>query len=101
MKKIVTLFLLCLFVSCSSDDPLETYLEKVQLVLNQDPTSNPVEEFSLFFEDISYGPETRNKFDLFLPQDGNAKGIVVFFHGGSFLYNDKSDVYEEPYVGII
>jgi hypothetical protein len=101
MKKIGTLFLLCLFVSCSSDDPLETYLEKVQLVLNQDPTSNPVEEFSLFFEDISYGPETRNKFDLFLPQDGNAKGIVVFFHGGSFLYNDKSDVYEEPYVGII
>jgi len=101
MKKIVTLFLLCLFVSCSSDDPLETYLEKVQLVLNQDPTSNPVEEFSLFFEDISYGPEIRNKFDLFLPQDGNAKGIVVFFHGGSFLYNDKSDVYEEPYVGII
>jgi len=55
----------------------------------------------LFFEDISYGPETRNKFDLFLPQDENAKGIVVFFHGGSFLYNDKSDVYEEPYVGII
>ena len=101
MKKIVTLFLLCLFVSCSSDDPLETYLEKVQLVLNQDPTSNPVEEFSLFFEDISYGPEIRNKFELFLPQDGNAKGIVVFFHGGSFLYNDKSDVYEEPYVGII
>ena len=96
MKKIVTLFLLCLFVSCSSDDPLETYLEKVQLVLNQDPTSNPVEEFSLFFEDISYGPEIRNKFELFLPQDGNAKGIVVFFHGGSFLYNDKSDVYEEP-----
>ena len=101
MKKIVTLFLLHLFVSCSSDDPSETYLEKVQLVLNQDPTSNPVEEFSLFFEDISYGPETRNKFDLFLPQDRNAKGIVVFFHGGSFLYNDKSDVYEEPYVGII
>lgn len=101
MKKIVTLFLLHLFVSCSSDDPSETYLEKVQLILNQDPTSNPVEEFSLFFEDISYGPETRNKFDLFLPQDGNAKGIVVFFHGGSFLYNDKSDVYEEPYVGII
>ena len=101
MKKIVTLFLLYLFVSCSSDDPSETYLEKVQLVLNQDPTSNPVEEFSLFFEDISYGPETRNKFDLFLPQDENAKGIVVFFHGGSFLYNDKSDVYEEPYVGII
>lgn len=101
MKKIVTLFSLYLFVSCSSDDPSETYLEKVQLVLNQDPTSNPVEEFSLFFEDISYGPETRNKFDLFLPQDENAKGIVVFFHGGSFLYNDKSDVYEEPYVGII
>ncbi|MDC1081287.1 hypothetical protein OAQ15_04205, partial [Flavobacteriaceae bacterium] len=63
--------------------------------------TNPIEEFSLFFEDLSYGSEVRNKFDLFLPQDGNAKGILVFFHGGSFLFNDKSDAYQEPYVGII
>tara|TARA_B100000767_G_scaffold273609_1_gene304228 strand:- start:1497 stop:2429 length:933 start_codon:yes stop_codon:yes gene_type:complete len=101
MKKIVSLFLLGFLTSCTSDDPSQTYLEKVKLILKQDSTSNPVEEFSLFFEDLSYGPEARNKFDLFLPQNGNARGIVVFFHGGSFLFNDKSDAYQEPYVEVI
>ena len=101
MKKIVLLFLFFLLLSCNSEDLSETYVEKVKVVLKQNSTTNPVEEFSLFFEDLSYGSQARNKFDLFLPQDGNAKGIVVFFHGGSFLFNDKSDAYQEPYVGII
>lgn len=101
MKKFVLLFLFFLLLSCNSEDLTETYLEKAKIVLKQNSTTNPIEEFSLFFEDLSYGSEVRNKFDLFLPQDGNAKGIVVFFHGGSFLFNDKSDAYQEPYVGII
>lgn len=101
MKKFVLLFLFFILLSCNSEDLTETYLEKAKIVLKQNSTTNPIEEFSLFFEDLSYGSEARNKFDLFLPQDGNAKGIVVFFHGGSFLFNDKSDAYQEPYVGII
>ena len=101
MKKFVLLFLFFILLSCNSEDLSETYVEKVKVVLKQNSTTNPIEEFSLFFEDLSYGSEVRNKFDLFLPQDGNAKGIVVFFHGGSFLFNDKSDAYQEPYVGII
>jgi len=101
MKKFVLLFLFFILLSCNSEDLTETYLEKAKIVLKQNSTTNPIEEFSLFFEDLSYGSEVRNKFDLFLPQDGNAKGIVVFFHGGSFLFNDKSDAYQEPYVGII
>ncbi|MGB2304930.1 MAG: alpha/beta hydrolase [Flavobacteriaceae bacterium] len=101
MKKFVLLFLFFLILSCNSEDLTETYLEKAKVVLKQNSTTNPIEEFSLFFEDLSYGSQARNKFDLFLPQDGNAKGIVVFFHGGSFLFNDKSDAYQEPYVGII
>lgn len=101
MKKFVLLFLFFILLSCNSEDLTETYLEKAKIILKQNSTTNPIEEFSLFFEDLSYGSEVRNKFDLFLPQDGNAKGIVVFFHGGSFLFNDKSDAYQEPYVGII
>ena len=101
MKKFVLLFLFFILLSCVSEDLTETYLEKAKIVLKQNSTTNPIEEFSLFFEDLSYGSQARNKFDLFLPQDGNAKGIVVFFHGGSFLFNDKSDAYQEPYVGII
>jgi arylformamidase len=39
--------------------------------------------------DIAYGPAERNQLDLFLP-DGEAKGLVVFIHGGFWLRLDKS-----------
>ncbi|WP_315928868.1 alpha/beta hydrolase [Mesorhizobium sp. SP-1A] len=38
--------------------------------------------------DISYGPAPRNRFDLFLPA-AEAKGLVVFVHGGYWLESDK------------
>lgn len=37
----------------------------------------------------SYGAGERNRFDLFLPE-GEAKGLVVFVHGGYWLRLDKS-----------
>lgn len=39
--------------------------------------------------DLSYGSGERNRFDLFLP-DTQAKGLVVFVHGGYWLRLDKS-----------
>jgi acetyl esterase/lipase len=40
-------------------------------------------------QDIAYGPNERNHFDLFLPQ-GTPRGLVVFVHGGYFIATDKS-----------
>ncbi|MGO4836577.1 alpha/beta hydrolase, partial [Rhizobiaceae sp. 2RAB30] len=39
--------------------------------------------------DLSYGNGERNRFDLFLPE-AQAKGLVVFVHGGYWLRLDKS-----------
>lgn len=39
--------------------------------------------------DISYGPHERNALDLFMPR-GEAKGLVVFVHGGYWMSFDKS-----------
>ena len=39
--------------------------------------------------DLSYGSDTREVFDLFLP-DTTSKGTVVFVHGGYWLRLDKS-----------
>ncbi|CUH63198.1 Alpha/beta hydrolase family protein [Thalassovita gelatinovora] len=39
--------------------------------------------------DISYGDRPREVFDLFLP-DGQAKGLMIFVHGGYWLRFDKS-----------
>ena len=38
---------------------------------------------------IAYGDAPRNRFDLFIPQ-GEAKGLVVFVHGGFWLRLDRS-----------
>jgi acetyl esterase/lipase len=38
--------------------------------------------------DLPYGQTERNRFDLFLPE-GEAKGLVVFVHGGYWMATDK------------
>ena len=39
--------------------------------------------------DLRYGPDARNRYDLFLP-DGAAAGLAVFVHGGYWHKFDKS-----------
>lgn len=39
--------------------------------------------------DLAYGPATRNRFDLFLPE-GDPTGLIVFIHGGYWRRFDKS-----------
>ena len=103
MKKIAPFFLLFMILSCGSDDNdlVETYEERAITVLNKSPETNPLEDSSLFFSNLSYGSAERNTYDIFLPKDGAPIGVVLFFHGGSFLFNDKSDTYEAPIDNII
>ena len=99
MKKIALFFLLFMIFSCGSDDNdlVETYEERATTVLNKSPETNPLEDSSLFFSNLSYGSAERNTYDIFLPKDGAPIGVVLFFHGGSFLFNDKTDTYEAPF----
>ena len=99
MKKIALFFLLFMIFSCGSDDNdlVETYEERATTVLNKSPETNPLEDSSLFFSNLSYGSAERNTYDVFLPKDGAPIGVVLFFHGGSFLFNDKTDTYEAPF----
>jgi len=103
MKKITLIFSLFLIFSCGSDDSdlVVSYQERVTTILNQSPETNPLEDSSLFFSDLSYGTAERNTYDILLPKDGAPIGVVIFFHGGSFLFNDKSDTYEAPFDDII
>ena len=103
MKKIAPFFLLFMILSCGSDDNdlVETYEERAITVLNKSPETNPLEDSSLFFSNLSYGSAERNTYDVFLPKHSAPIGVVLFFHGGSFLFNDKSDTYEAPIDNII
>lgn len=39
--------------------------------------------------DVPYGEKPRNIYDLFMPE-GEAKGLVIFIHGGFWTETDKS-----------
>lgn len=54
-----------------------------------------------FFENIEYGPNERNKFDIFLPNSEVPTGIVIFIHGGGFIGGDKSFAYSSKELNIM
>ena len=40
--------------------------------------------------DVSYGPDPRNKLDIFKPKDASSAGVVVFLHGGAYVAGDRN-----------
>jgi acetyl esterase/lipase len=50
------------------------------------------ESFSVI-HDISYGPDTSNKLDLYLPYDrGDSTPLVIMIHGGGWVTGDKNSL---------
>lgn len=47
-----------------------------------------------FASDVSYGPETRNTFDIFLPNADQPTGLIIYVHGGGFTSGDKTTIYQ-------
>jgi triacylglycerol lipase len=41
--------------------------------------------------DLSYGPDPRNRLDLFGSKPGEKRPVVVFIHGGGFVMGDKGN----------
>lgn len=40
--------------------------------------------------DVSYGPDPRNRLDIFTPADGaDGRAVLLFVHGGGFMRGDK------------
>ena len=39
--------------------------------------------------DLAYGPDSRQRLDLYLPRGGKAMPLVLFVHGGGFVRGDK------------
>ena len=51
------------------------------------------EENGQVYTDLSYGDDTANKFDLYVPADNSkdSYGLIVYLHAGGFTTGDKSD----------
>lgn len=54
------------------------------------PLLPPVDEATVR-RDLAYGPDPRNRLDLFGAGAGGARPIVVFIHGGGFVMGDKGN----------
>ena len=95
MTKILSIFLIFLLVSCESSFNIdEQTINNIELELGGIKTENPFLGDYTFFKNISYGLDERNRLDLFLPNQNKFEGVVIFFHGGAFLFGTKEDLYE-------
>lgn len=102
MKYSLTPFLLLFLFSCSTEDSSQDITAlKDTSVLGVQPSIPPFQTSALFYENISYDTKSRTQFDLLLPQEKPVAGVVVLFHGGSFLFGGKADFYLDEFSDIL
>ena len=102
MKYSLTPFLLLFLFSCSPEDSSQDITAlKDTSVLGVQPSIPPFQTSALFYENISYDTKSRTQFDLLLPQEKPVVGVVVLFHGGSFLFGGKADFYLDEFSDIL
>ena len=57
-----------------------------------DPTPEPSNPTSYTYYDYAYGSESRQRFDLALPENASGeKGLILFIHGGAWIAGNKND----------
>jgi hypothetical protein len=102
MKYSLTPFLFLFLFSCSPEDSSQDITAlKDTSVLGVQPSIPPFQTSALFYENISYDTKSRTQFDLLLPQEKPVAGVVVLFHGGSFLFGGKADFYLDEFSDIL
>lgn len=58
------------------------------------PYPLPGDVNAIFVEDIRYGTDPLNKFDLFMPESATPTPAVIYIHGGGFRGLDKNRPYQ-------
>jgi len=93
----ITILVALIFISCENNDDLvlDNQLE-LTYSYSPIPLGNIEAKFS---ENISYGPESRNTFDIFLPDSDRPTPLVIYIHGGGFISGNKEIVYEPMWSG--
>lgn len=68
--------------------------------MEQPKAGNPItktDHLTRKFEDLSYGPADLQKFDVYLPEEGDGPfPVIIMFHGGGLMYCDKHDFHLYP-----
>ena len=95
MNRILKICSAFLLIGCEISHNIdEQTINNIELELGGIKTESPfLGEFS-FFKNIPYGLNERNRLDILLPDQNKLEGVVIFFHGGAFLFGTKEDMYE-------
>ena len=95
MNRILNVYLIFILIGCETSHNIEeNTINNIEFELGVINTETPFQgEFS-FFKNISYGLNERNRLDLLIPNQNKLEGVVIFFHGGAFLFGTKEDLYE-------
>ena len=84
-----------LFIGCEISYNIdEQRINNIESELGGINTENPFQGEFTFFKNIPYGLNERNRLDILLPNQNKLDGVVIFFHGGAFLFGTKEDLYE-------
>jgi len=78
-----------LLTACGSDSQNATAPAEP---LDLDPTAAPFDLGSLdveFYEGISYGPDEKNRFDIYIPASDAPTPLLIWIHGGGFTAGSR------------
>jgi len=74
--------------------PLRAIFSPLDLIFDTSPSPIDLQGISAdFAADISYGDDSANVFDIFLPESRIETPLIIFIHGGGFRGGDKSAAY--------
>ena len=85
-------FLLSCNINTELDDTKIEEIEKPTLQYSPSPISL-TEIDAKFSKDIRYGPDVNNTFDIFIPNSVEPTPLVIYIHGGFFVFGDKTEPY--------
>jgi len=89
---------IALLAACGSEDESISNTEFTALTEDSVPEAFSYEDgiTATYYADEVYGPDERNKFDIFLPDSESPTSLIIFVHGGGFFAGDKSAAYASP-----
>ena len=95
MNRILKICSAFLLIGCEISYNIdEQRINNIESELGGINTENPFQGEFTFFKNIPYGLNERNRLDILLPDQNKLEGVVIFFHGGAFLFGTKEDLYE-------
>ena len=94
LNRILTLSVCAVFLlSCSKDNELVSTDTDNELF---ETSPSPIELNGInasFVQDIEYDNKERTKLDIWMPCSLTPTGLVIYIHGGGFMYGDKTQLY--------